>query len=358
MHMSRRGPRVLSRLGWLALAAGFCFAQNFQEFATPGFSPYSIAAGPDGALWFTGTSGTVGRMTTAGNFSQYSLPANGFPQPIVAAPDHALWAQVGSNQVARINTAGAVVDNSVNDGALVWSMTIGPDNAIWLTDGGIGRLTTTGAFTQFSTGNYIAFGITTGADGNLWFSANDFTSGGGVIGRMTTGGAVAAFPLGKQPGGEGGRHRDGRGRSSLVCGTGLRRRPVEHWADYECWRDHYVRDPGFVLLQFSGAFNCGRKRWSFVVHGEWGDRADYHQRKPDGVSVRGPGNPDCGGIGRRHVVHRSVEPDAVARGGDGSSPFGAGDFADQSEYDRGQQSGDGATDSGKRAGGRFIGCVL
>ena len=44
MHMSRCGPRVLYRLGWLALATGFCFAQNFQEFGTPGFSPYSIAA--------------------------------------------------------------------------------------------------------------------------------------------------------------------------------------------------------------------------------------------------------------------------------------------------------------------------
>ena len=195
MDMSRCGPRLLRSLGWLAVTAGFCLAQNFQEFATPGFSPYSIAAGPDGALWFTGVSGTVGRMTTAGDFSQYSLPANGFPQPIVAAADRALWAQVGTNQVARINTAGAVVDNSVNDGALVWSMTSGPDSAIWLTDGGIGRLSTTGIFTQFSTGNYAAFGITTGADGNLWFSASDFTSGGGVIGRMTTSGAVAAFPL-------------------------------------------------------------------------------------------------------------------------------------------------------------------
>ena len=195
MHKSHRGPRVLRGLGWIAVAAGICGAQNFQEFTTPGFTPFSITSGPDGALWFTGTSGTVGRMTTGGQFSQFPLPASGFPQPIVAASDGALWAQVGTNQIARITTAGAVVDNPVTDGALVWSMTIGPDDSIWLANGGIGRVSLAGGFTQFSTGTYSTYGIATGADGNLWFSGIDVRTGGGVVGRMTTGGFVSALPL-------------------------------------------------------------------------------------------------------------------------------------------------------------------
>jgi len=187
--------RVPRYLGWLLAAAGACGAQNFQEFATPGFSPYAIAAGPDGALWFTGSSGTIGRMSTAGTFSQFPLPATGFPLAIVAAPDGALWSQIGDDQVARVTTSGSATEYSIDDGALVFSMTIGPDGAIWFTNGGIGRLTTTGAFTQFSTENYAAYGITTGADGNLWFSGTDITTGGGVIGRLTPGGLVSAYPL-------------------------------------------------------------------------------------------------------------------------------------------------------------------
>jgi uncharacterized protein (TIGR03437 family) len=182
-------------LGWLVFAAAGCSAQNFQEFATPAFAPYAIAAGSDGALWFTGSSGTLGRMNTAGVFSQVSVPATGFPLAIVSAPDGALWSQIGYNEVARVSTSGNVTTYSINDGALVLSMTIGPDGAIWLTDSGIGRLTTTGNFTQFSTGNYAPYGITTGADGNLWFSAINLTTGGAVIGRMTASGAFSTFAL-------------------------------------------------------------------------------------------------------------------------------------------------------------------
>ena len=187
--------RVPRYLGWLLVAAGACGAQNFQEFVTPGFSPYAIAAGPDGSLWFTGSSGTIGRMTTAGSFSQFPVPATGFPLAIVAAPDGALWSQIGDDKVARVTTSGSATEYSIDDGALVWSMTIGPDGAIWFTNGGIGRLTTTGAFTQFSTDNYAAYGITTGVDGNLWFSGTDVSTGGGVIGRLTPGGLVTTYPL-------------------------------------------------------------------------------------------------------------------------------------------------------------------
>src|SRR5262245_32665846 len=71
-------------------------AQSFTEFpVASGLSnrPFQITAGSDGALWFVEfASGKIGRITTAGAVTEFSLPnPRSEPQGITAGPDGALW---------------------------------------------------------------------------------------------------------------------------------------------------------------------------------------------------------------------------------------------------------------------------
>src|SRR5262249_3182758 len=70
-------------------------------------------------------------------------------------------------------------------------ITTGPDGNLWFTEFGssrIGRLTTAGAFTEFAAGITTAsspFGIAVGPDGNIWFAeARDANSPTNQIGRL------------------------------------------------------------------------------------------------------------------------------------------------------------------------------
>ena len=51
--------------------------------------PYNIAVGSDGAMWFTEvTYGTIGRIDTSGNISEFVLPyTNCEPLDIISGPD-------------------------------------------------------------------------------------------------------------------------------------------------------------------------------------------------------------------------------------------------------------------------------
>jgi len=68
-------------------------------------SPAAIAAGPDGALWFTNTfNGSIGRVTTSGKITIYNA---GIVQPegITAGPDGALWFTDTNNSIGRITSS-------------------------------------------------------------------------------------------------------------------------------------------------------------------------------------------------------------------------------------------------------------
>ena len=82
-----------------------------NEFAVPTANgqPFGIAAGPDGALWFTEQRGNkIGRITTAGSFSEFATPnINSSPNGIAAGPDGALWfTEQGGNKIGRHHHCG------------------------------------------------------------------------------------------------------------------------------------------------------------------------------------------------------------------------------------------------------------
>ncbi len=198
--------KIIQSLGWVALIAGTCSAQNIQSFPAA-YSAYSVTSGPDGALWLTPSSASpsfaIGRMTVAGAFSQFSLPAGYLPGgPIVTGPDGALWLVIFSatddaadTAIARMTTSGVTTEYLLDQTDGVVDMTVGPDGAIWLAEGDrIGRLTTAGSYSNFSIGSYFPTGITAGGDGNLWFTAIS-ARGVSVIGRITPAGVVTEYPF-------------------------------------------------------------------------------------------------------------------------------------------------------------------
>jgi virginiamycin B lyase len=174
-----------------------------------GAGPQSIATGSDGALWFTkrGGNGPIGRLTSAGGLSEFALPPQTIPGAITAGPDGALWFTEGENRVTahppsigRITIAGSFSDFQIP--ANPFSITAGPDGALWFTEvsaaapslsGKIGHITTAGGVSEFPlpAAGTAPDAIARGPDGALWF----IESGNGKIGRITTTGRVREFAL-------------------------------------------------------------------------------------------------------------------------------------------------------------------
>ena len=161
-------------------------AGEVTEFPVPGGSE-GIAAGPDGAIWFTeGGLDRIGRITTTGAVSEFALPAGSAPTGIVAGSDGNLWfTETSANKIGRITPLGTVTEFPVpTAGSRPLYITSGPDGNLWFTEEAgdrIARITTSGVITEFrlpTQGRPID--VTAGPDGNIWF-----TDGANKIGRLS-----------------------------------------------------------------------------------------------------------------------------------------------------------------------------
>lgn len=174
-------------------------AGDITQFSTGSF-PHDIALGSDGAFWFTESNiqaNSIGRITTAGVYTSYSIPTSGYPWGIAAGPDGSLWFTEHANKIGRITTTGVITEFPILTAASgPLGITAGPDGSLWFTQSGgnkIGRITTTGMITEFPlpTPASAPRDITAGPDGNLWFTE----SGGNKIGRITTTGVITEFQI-------------------------------------------------------------------------------------------------------------------------------------------------------------------
>ena len=147
-------------LSFLALARCTSLpAQTITEFPVPSFSqPGGIAVGSDGNLWLTtANANRIGRVTTSGALTQFTLPTPGnMPGAIASGPDGNVWfTEEGTNRIGRITPAGAITDFAIpTAGAAPAGITAGPGGALWFTEYGfgvnkIGRITTSGVVTEF-----------------------------------------------------------------------------------------------------------------------------------------------------------------------------------------------------------------
>lgn len=176
---------------------------------TPGLSgsAWGIAKGPDGNVWFTEPSAKkVGYVkpaepTVKTEFEVPGMSNEGFKSLITAGPDGNLWATLGASGIARITPAGVVTEFSagLNAGANVCSITAGPDGNVWFGDCGttkaVGRITPAGVITEFAVVGDAAvnqpLSIALGSDGRLWFPANNAADE--RLGAITTAGAVTYY---------------------------------------------------------------------------------------------------------------------------------------------------------------------
>ena len=208
-----------------------------------------VVAGPDGNPWFTGAvaghdpeSPRVGRITPSGSVTMFPLPVGSswdFESAITLGPDGNLWftgtddatsvnGVQNEPQIGRITPGGSVTMFALPSGS-VWefggAITTGPDGNLWFTGlvnvntlaRAIGRITPSGSVTTFDVqagSNWqAASGIAVGADGNLWFTGLTDNTIGANIGRMTPDGTLTTFYLG------GGYWENGSGIALGAYGT-------------------------------------------------------------------------------------------------------------------------------------------
>jgi virginiamycin B lyase len=136
------------------LAGGLVRAQPVEYPLPVKGIPAGIVAGPDGALWFTDWMGKIGRITTSGSITSFTVSGGvGQSASITVGSDGNLWF-AGSNGISRMTTAGAVTTFvPPTSGSSPQSIVAGPDGALWFTESAgnkIGRVTTAGVFTCMS----------------------------------------------------------------------------------------------------------------------------------------------------------------------------------------------------------------
>lgn len=114
-------------------------------------APDSIVAGPDGNLWFTtsqylGAVTEIGRITTAGDITEFPLPFASAAEAIAAGTDGLWFTESEGNNIGHISLDGQVTECPIpTPASRPTGIVAGPDGAIWFTesDGNqIGRLAT------------------------------------------------------------------------------------------------------------------------------------------------------------------------------------------------------------------------
>jgi streptogramin lyase len=212
---------------WFTEAAGnkigrITPAGRIQEFSLPttcndsmGCSPTGITAGPDGNLWFTEATGNrIGRITPTGSIQEFPLPTT-CPQDVtgfrIAPIGNAMNVVFARGQngtgLAILPRAREVAQHPGDNDAVGChpaGITSGPDGNLWFTEtvgDRIGRITPVGSIQEFLLPTYCGYagpedscgpnGITSGPDGNLWFTETS----GEKIGRITPAGSIQEFAL-------------------------------------------------------------------------------------------------------------------------------------------------------------------
>lgn len=183
----------------------------FTEFPIPTASskPWNIAAGSDGALWFTEQNASkiarIPTTATAANpsITEFSLPtANAKPYGIASDSGGAIWfTESGAAQIGRMLTSGPPIQEfALPHPSSPRGIVAGTDGAMWFADwcaNAIERITTSGLLAiheyPVPTANSGPSGMVLGSDGALWFTETL----GNKIGRIPISGApITESPIG------------------------------------------------------------------------------------------------------------------------------------------------------------------
>ncbi|MBV8263796.1 MAG: Virginiamycin B lyase [Candidatus Eremiobacteraeota bacterium] len=159
-----------------------------------------------GAPIVTHTPQPLGAASLQLSAIEYHIPTvSSGTLDIAAGPDGDLWfTETAAGNIGKVSTSGVFSefhDTAVSPSAI----TVGPDGNLWFVHGNdqVGRITTAGTITEFSLGPQEFQGIASGPDGNLWLTENHTTGCGkhchhdvSDIVVLTTGGSISAtYPI-------------------------------------------------------------------------------------------------------------------------------------------------------------------
>jgi len=164
-------------------------------------TPFAIAAGPDGNLWFSELrKSQIGRITSAAEISTFDLGSGALAERLIAGPDDAIWfTDPAGNRIGRLgmdgSTAYVPLTTPESGPAAIMSAS---DGNLWFTEHAVNRvarITPLGILTEFrlAHGGGPA-GMAGGRDGKLYIAENS----GDRIDRMSMNGQLQEFPLPKR----------------------------------------------------------------------------------------------------------------------------------------------------------------
>jgi virginiamycin B lyase len=204
MHFSNSNvkSKVVALAASVALSAGSVVAVastaaaapgDTQTFTLPFESTGVTSIGSTGwAVGSDGTNSSISRISPEGAVASVTVP--GFAQSIAAGPDGNVWVPIRTrNEILRIdpNLNVTTFSDGLPANLGMVSITAGPDGAMWFSafqSSQIGKITTAGAVTMYSTDGLQPRTIAAGPSGSnvLYFGAT-----GSELGRITTAGTVS-----------------------------------------------------------------------------------------------------------------------------------------------------------------------
>lgn len=210
ISMSEVGSQRASRASQPSASDTSC------AFTTSGFAANTIAAGPDGNMWFTNNANnSIGVITPKGSVKYYPVPTDSSQSMgsgmlgLAAGPDGNMWfTGFYANFVGKVTPDGVVTLYPVPlPDAHPQAITAGPDGNLWFTldfANGIGRITPDGVITVFPVPAPGITGVTTASDclmcplfitagplDSLWFTI----PAANLIGRITVDGVITTYPV-------------------------------------------------------------------------------------------------------------------------------------------------------------------
>src|SRR5690242_2851186 len=179
---------------------------EFSDGVTPNSGPTDMTLGGDGNLWFAEEIGSrIGRVTPGAKPAIKEFQGAGQPEGITFHNGELWLAEFGGSRIGTMTVNGTLAEQffmGFTGIPMPFGITSGPDGNVWFTedrfpDAGIARITEDGKITEFKAGlpaHSDPAGITTGPDGNLWFAEEH----NNAVGKITPDGVITMFTLGDQ----------------------------------------------------------------------------------------------------------------------------------------------------------------
>jgi virginiamycin B lyase len=180
---------------------------TITEVPTPGVQPDHLAASQDGNLWFTETADkNVGYVTPTGVVAKFPVPDDHGLEftGIAAGGDGAAWftmsgygGDFGFARLGRVTKDGSLTIRSLGDMSLT-GLTRGPDGSLWVIDlNRVHRVGTDGSVSSFVApdGWWMMGEPAVGPDGNIWMIGEKQPPSIEAVFRLAPDGTFTRFEL-------------------------------------------------------------------------------------------------------------------------------------------------------------------